>query len=265
MRVSGLFIYPVKSLKGISLEVSEVGFKGLKWDRRWMLVDQNNRFLSQREFPVLAKFKTEISDNYLKISVEKKNKSLKIKIGEFPVEKITVTVWDDKLEALVYGSEINDWFKEILGMEVRLVFQPEDSIRAIDGKYAVTGEEETSMSDGYPILIIGEKSLKFLNSKCPEKIDLERFRPNILFEGGEAHIEDSFEAFSIGNTELHGVKRCARCVMTTINPETLIKTKEPLATLSTYRKSGNKILFGQNVVVHKMGEIRVGDILVITN
>ena len=265
LKVIGLFIYPVKSLKGIGLEVSEVGNKGLKWDRRWMLVDQNNRFLSQREFPVLAKLKTGISDKYLTIESFENQEFLKISLDDFPIEKTKVKVWDDELEALVYAKDVNQWFTERLGIEVRLVFQPEESIRPIDEKYAVTGDEETSMSDGYPILIIGEKSLEFLNSKCPENIVMERFRPNIVFEGGEAHIEDTFGAFQIGDVKLHGVKPCARCVMTTINPNTLEKTKEPLATLSTYRKSGNKILFGQNVVIHKAGVIRVGDRLLINN
>jgi uncharacterized protein YcbX len=170
-----------------------------------------------------------------------------------------VKVWEDELMAEIVDKEICDWFSQQIGQKVSLVYQSEDSMRKIDSTYAVNGEEHTSFSDGYPILIISEASLDELNSKCPEKIPMERFRPNVVVKNCDAFFEDTLREIKIGYTRLYGVKPCARCIMTTINQETFEISKEPILTLSKFRKFEHRILFGQNVVVHKTGDISVGD------
>lgn len=264
LKVSQLIIYPIKSLGAVALEKAKVTTRGLEHDRRWLLVDENNHFITQRENPAMALLDVEILENGLKVSHRTKSIS-SLFVPFLPQTNIhkTVVVWEDEIESMVVSEEANDWFSTVLEKKCTLVYQLDESIRAIDPDYAITGNEHTSFSDGYPILMIGQASLDDLNSKLEEKITIQRFRPNIVFEGGEPFQEDKLKTFTIADAHLVGVKPCARCVLTTIHPITAEKGKEPLATLATYRKSGNKILFGQNVVVHQEGEIRVGDSIVL--
>jgi uncharacterized protein len=263
MKITNLFIYPIKSLGGISKNSAAVGMKGLAFDRRWTLVGSDNVFLSQRTVPVLGNFIVEELETSFLVINKKTNNEIEIPKSPTVSDFEIIKIWDDEINALNMGAFFNDWFSKETGMEVRLFFQPEVSIRPIDVKYAVNKTEETSLSDGYPILIISQGSLNKLNELCPETMVMERFRPNIVIDEQTPHFEDELKGFSIGSVEFYGVKPCARCIVTTINPDDLVKTAEPLKTLSTYRKVGNKILFGQNVVVHKTGIIKIGDQLVL--
>lgn len=259
MKITNLFIYPIKSLGGISKNIAEVTLKGLAFDRRWTLVGPDNVFLSQRTVPVLGNFIVkELADSFLVINKVSENE---IEIPKTPESKDleTIKIWDDEVVAVNMGEIYNIWFSNETGMDVRLFFQPEDSIRPIDTNYSINNAEETSLSDGYPILVISEGSINKLNKLCLEPMVIERFRPNILIDEQTPHLEDELKGFVVGSAKFYGVKPCARCIVTTINPENLIKTAEPLKTLSTYRKVGNKILFGQNVLVHKAGVIKIGD------
>lgn len=259
MKVSSLYIYPIKSLPGIELQSSEVDLRGLKFDRRWMLIDENNRFISQREKSGLLNFKLNLDAYNLIIEHTLDGSRITIPLNFNTSTKVKITIWDDTILASHVSSNIDDWFSDKLGIKCRLVFQADEDTRKIDEKYFVSGNEETSFSDGYPILIISEESLRNLNSKCPEAIEIERFRPNIVISNCQSHEEDELKSFEINSLKFVGVKPCARCIMTTINPKTQLKTAEPLKTLNTYRKIGNKIMFGQNVVVHSSGIIKIGD------
>ena len=136
----------------------------------------------------------------------------------------------------------------------------DDVRREVDKSYAYHNEI-TSFADGYPFLLIGQSSLDHLNTMLEYPLTIQRFRPNIVFTGGIPHEEDIINHFRINDIDFYGVKLCARCVMTTVNPETGVKGKEPLRTLATYRMTGNKILFGQNLLHKGTGVIRVGDII----
>ncbi len=256
--VSQLFIYPVKSLGGIEVQQSEVKIKGLAFDRRWMLVDEQHRFLTQRVHPQLALFKTSISNDLKSVSVYFNNQS--IELPQVPVgEAITAQVWDDVVTVVEQNKELSQWFSENLGITCKLVAFPEENPRPVDPDYAVSNDDQTSLSDGYPILMIGQSSLDDLNSRLAEKVGMERFRPNIVFRGGEPYEEDKYRQFSIGGVQMVGVKPCARCIMTTIDQANGKAGKEPLATLSAYRSFNNKVLFGQNVIPLEKGQINVGD------
>jgi uncharacterized protein YcbX len=263
LQLSEIWVYPVKSLGGIQLQESKVTDRGLELDRRWLLVDDDGRFLSQREHPELALFKPEIVGEFLRITQSTHLESIDISLrpvfsdGE---TKIKVTVWDDTIDAFEVSQTATNWFTKQLGVSVRLVYMPQESERKLDPNYAITGAEINSFSDGYPFLIIGQASLDDLNRRLEVKIPMNRFRPNFVFANGEAFEEDTWREFSIGNVSFVGVKPCDRCIMTTVDQEKgVVSGKDPLKTLAKYRNFGNKVLFGQNVIGLGLGAVVIGD------
>ena len=259
LKISHLFIYPIKSLGGIELTSSVVEERGLQYDRRWMLIDEQNRFITQREHSQLALFRTAISSDHLEVfHLSDPLNRILIPLQYDQHQRFDVTVWDDVCPAVAVSIEADQWFSQRLHQSVRLVYMPENSRREIDPDYAFQ-QEITSFSDGYPILLLGQASLDDLNTKLKDPIGMDRFRPNIVFTGGEAFCEDAMQSITIGDVKMMGVKNCARCIMTTTDQQTGERSSEPLATLSTYRKRNNKIYFGQNVIPVSSGIIRVGD------
>ena len=268
LQLSEIYIYPVKSLGGIRLDKSEVTDRGLKYDRRWMLIDESNRFISQREYPQLAIFGVAIKEEILEITDTRNGDILVVKSSpnHSDTQSLNVTIWDDEVEAWEVSKIANDFFTQALGMPIRLVYMHDESHRKTDAEYSLKGDEITSFSDGYPILIIGQTSLNDLNNKLAESITINRFRPNFVFTDGKAFEEEEWHEFKVGDIRFFGVKPCARCVMTTIDPQTgEKKSKEPLLTLNKYRKAGNKILFGQNVLISQTGSVSVGDVIEVIN
>jgi len=262
LELSEIWVYPVKSLGGISLQEAQVTDRGLEFDRRWLLVDDNGVFLSQREHPELALFRPEIVDNFLRITHKVNLETIDIPLR--PVfsdanSKIQVTVWDDTIDAFEISQEATEWFTKRIGFSVRLVYMPEESERRLDPDYSITGGEITSFSDAYPFLIIGQASLDDLNGRLEVKVPMNRFRPNFVFTNGEAFEEDTWREFKIGNVSFVGVKPCDRCVMTTVDQEKgVISGKDPLKTLAQYRNFGHKVLFGQNLIGLGLGTVIVG-------
>ncbi|WP_296699167.1 MOSC N-terminal beta barrel domain-containing protein [Algoriphagus sp.] len=263
LTVQDIFIYPIKSLGGVRLEEAWAEEKGLQYDRRWMLVSEDGNFISQREYPYLALLQIAIAHDSLLV-FDKKNRSSQIRIPfeQFLDEKIEVTIWDDQVTAVKVGTEFDRWFSEKLGINVFLVKMPETTLRKVDPKYAKNGET-VSFADGMPYLIIGQSSLDDLNSKLENPVPMNRFRPNIVFSGGKAFDEDKMYSIRIGDLEFSIIKPCARCVLTTVDQNSGKKGKEPLKTLSSYRTSNNKVLFGQNMVAMSVGKIYVGDPIIV--
>jgi uncharacterized protein YcbX len=263
LKLSEIWVYPVKSFGGISLQEAQVTDRGLELDRRWLLVDDDGRFLSQREHPELALFGPEIKDDCLKITHKVLLESIDIPLRPVfadDTDKIQVTVWDDTMYAFEVSPVATEWFTKLLKFSIRLVYMPDESERKLDPNYTITGNEITSFSDAYPFLIIGQSSLDDLNSRLKEKVSINRFRPNFVFTDGEAFEEDFWRDFTIGNLSFVGVKPCDRCVMTTVDQEKgIISGKDPLKTLAKYRNFGNKVLFGQNVIGLGLGTVSVGD------
>ncbi|WP_281226827.1 MOSC domain-containing protein [Flavobacterium aquiphilum] len=265
MELSEIWVYPVKSLGGISLKEAFVTDRGLELDRRWLLVDDNGRFLSQREYPELALFRPEIAGDFLRITHRELSDSIEIPLRPIFLDttfKIEVTVWDDTIDAFEVSQKATEWFTKRLGFSVRLVYMPDESERKVDPDYAITGDENTSFSDAYPFLIIGQSSLDDLNGRLEVKVPMNRFRPNFVFTNGEAFEEDTWREFRIGNVPFVGVKPCSRCVMTTVDQEKgVVSGKDPLKTLSQYRNFGNNVLFGENLIGLGLGTVMVGDIV----
>lgn len=258
--ISQLFIYPVKSLGGIEVTEAQLTDRGLQYDRRWMLVDNNNQFLTQREHPVMCLLQTAIEEDKL-IVYYKNNPEDKVHVllQPLPTKKtVQVQVWDDECAAWFVSDEADEWCSNKLSMPCRLVYMPENEKRKVDARYA-TGEDITSFSDGYPLLMIGQASLDDLNSRLLEPLPMDRFRPNIVFNGGQPYDEDIMSHVRVNEIDLYGVKLCARCTITTINQTNGIKAKEPLLTLAGYRMKNNKIYFGQNVLLQQTGYLKTGD------
>lgn len=257
--VSELFIYPIKSLGGIPVHSAKVTDRGLQYDRRWMLVDANNCFFTQREFPQMALLQLDLSDGGLIVRHKlHKSESVRIPTSVPGAETTIAKIWNDECRVQFVSQALDEWFSDMLSYQCRLVYMPDTSKRRVDDRYAAN-KEVTSLSDGYPFLIIGQSSLDDLNRRLAEPLPTNRFRPNIVFTGAEPYMEDRMERFSINNIQFFGVKLCERCVITTINQDTGTKAREPLKTFSTYRKKDNNIYFGQNLLHQGEGEIHIGD------
>jgi uncharacterized protein YcbX len=224
-----------------------------------MLVDENNRFLTQREFPQMSLLRTAIHANELTV-YEKGNEVDKIHVNLYPTGNglIRVQIWDDMCKALQMSNEVNQWFSEKLKRVCKLVYMPDASKRKVDIEYALN-HEITGFSDAFPVLMIGQASLDDLNSRLETAVPMNRFRPNIVFTGGIAFEEDTLQHFQINGIELYAVKPCARCTVPTTDQETGITAKEPLKTLASYRTGNNKVYFGQNILYKNEGTIKVGD------
>ncbi|MGB3180055.1 MAG: MOSC N-terminal beta barrel domain-containing protein [Cyclobacteriaceae bacterium] len=263
--ITDLYIYPVKSLGGIRLESSQVTNRGLAYDRRWMLVDCQGMFLSQRKHPRMSLVKIRQADGGFEAYTESGDREpLFISSQPATGDKVParVQVWDDEVAAIAVGKDADEWFSKVLDMTCRLVYMPDKSDRQVDTQYATSGEQ-VSFADGYPYLLIGQASLDDLNSRMPETMDMDRFRPNIVFAGAEPFSEDSWKHFTVKDILFHAAKPCARCVLTTVNQQTAEKGPEPLKTLATYRKFGNKILFGQNLLHRGAGTLSAGDSILV--
>ncbi|KQN32317.1 oxidoreductase [Pedobacter sp. Leaf41] len=263
--ISGIYIYPIKSLGGVSLKEAIMEDRGLKYDRRWMLVDDEGTFITQRKHHQLALLKVEIQNETIIVS-HKNDPGIKISflISEVSATEIVVSIWDDFSIGVEVSKNVSEWFSDFMKMEVRLVKMPLTAKRKVDPNYAAQGEI-VSFADGYPCLLIGQSSLDNLNQKLEDPINMNRFRPNFVFTGGEAHMEDRIKTFALNGIEFQCVKPCARCILITVDQETGMKSGEPLKTLASYRKEGNKIMFGQNLIHKGEGKINLGDQMMVSN
>lgn len=264
--LSEIFIYPIKSVGGISLNEAVVEQRGLQFDRRMMLIDENGMFITQRDYPEMALMKTKIINDELIVyhSVNKHSISIPLRELSHSSRKIKVTIWDDECSAVIVSDESNQFFSDVLKLNCSLVYMPDEEKRIVDpNKKYVTDEHIVSFADGYPFLIIGQSSLDELNRRMPKTLPMNRFRTNFVFTGGEPFEEDNWSDFLIGEIKFKAVKPCARCVITTTDQDTAERKEEPLKTLSTFRRFGNKVLFGMNLVAYDTGKLSVGDQIIL--
>jgi len=260
IKVVSLHIYPIKGMQGVSVQSSKALERGFEHDRRYMLVDKDGKFISQRTHPQLVFFHPQIIDNQL--VAEYKDQSISISQDASLQNTVETTIFENLVEATEVSHEANSWFTSILNEEVRLVKMGRDNIRY---KELVKGPKqvEVSFADGYPYLITGTESLRQLNGKLDMSIDMNRFRPNIVVETSKAHIEDNWEGVKIGETKFMVIKPCARCPVPTIDQTNGTKSKEPIKTLASYRKEKNKVYFGANAISRQVGLVHIGDEVVV--
>jgi len=258
LTLTGINIYPVKSLGGISIDSSFAGKRGLNSDRRFLLVDKTGMFLTQRDLPEMALLKLSPAEDGFNITNSRKNESIRIPFAPDTTEKTRVKIWDDFCDVLPVSKQLDEWFSEALNIQCSLVYMPDTTERPVEKKY-LSEDHIVSFADAYPYLIIGQSSLDDLNKRLDFPVPMNRFRPNLVFSGGIPYTEDGWHVFNAGTTRLRAVKPCARCMITTTNQETAELGKEPLKTLSSYRNVNGKVMFGMNVVCEKEGILSVGD------
>ncbi|MCC5655041.1 MOSC domain-containing protein [Nostoc sp. XA013] len=255
--LSAIYIYPVKSCRGISLNSARLDTWGLECDRRWMVVDANGYFLTQRQLPRMALVETALNSEALCLNAPNMPE-LRLPLSTEVADEASVRVWRDCCQAVDQGNEASEWFSSFLGVSCRLVRMPKNFVRPVDRDYAPQ-DAQVSFADGFPLLIISEASLSELNSHLQKPIPMNRFRPNLVVTGCEAFSEDSWHTIQICSAIFYGVKRCRRCVITTVDQATGSRGKEPLVTLATFRRVSDGIIFGQNLVHAGVGELQVGN------
>jgi hypothetical protein len=268
--ISSLHIYPIKSCGGIDVTQAALTPRGFAYDRQWMIVQDDNEergmFLTQRELPEMALVQPTIDGDTLLIRAPGMS-DLCVPLMQIPdAPTLPVVVWRDTCVAVDEGALAAQWVSEYLGLSARLVRMADAFVRPVDPTYAKT-PAQTGFSDGYPLLLISEASLADLNERLCGRgkaaIPMRRFRPNIVVSGCDAYAEDGWSDFTIAGLPFEGVKLCARCPITTVDPATgsIPDVQEPLATLATYRKATRGVLFGQNVIHRELGMISIGDLV----
>lgn len=284
MHISEINIYPIKSLKGISLGSAVVEKRGLRHDRRWMLTDRQGMFFTQREVPKMAAIAVRLDSGQLIVESESAG-TINIPFEPDRGSRQNVTVWQSDVAGVVYNGEVSEWFSDVLGRSCQLVLMPEESHRHVSEKFD-RGDDIVSFADGYPLLLIGEGSLANVNERLHdiyrdeeygEKLPLpmNRFRPNLVVEGSEPFEEDGWSKIRVGEAIFRVVKPCARCVMTTVDQARgEFDGKEPLRAMASFRmakdvfpdtfeslgQTANAVLFGENLIPENPSvSIYVGD------
>jgi len=264
--IDQLFIYPIKSMSGVSIPHASITDRGLQYDRRWMLVDAFGRFITQREEPRLCFFSVEAQSNGMTVNSLGGLQGAGSIVLPWTLQEgqsMEVSVWSDRCSALIAPLEVNDFFSNALQRDCRLVYMPDESKRPVDLTYSIS-PALAAFGDGYPVLLIGTASLVDLNNRLTANntpaLGWDRFRPNVVVRTVSPFDEDEWATFEIGGIGARGVKLCSRCVFTTIDQITGVASAEPLRTLASYRRMNNKVMFGQHVIwTQTNGIIRVGD------
>ena len=266
LTLTGLYLYPVKSLGGYAVAEADVTARGLRHDRRWLLVDERNRFMTQRQLPDLALLTVAPAYNGFLISHRHRPDLLPlfIPLEATPERTLFVTIWDDMAWAWRGTPEADEWLAEALGRPCRLVYMSDMVRRDVEPDLNPEGQL-VSFADGYPFLLIGEAALADLNTRLAQPVPMNRFRPNLVFGGGEPYEDDGWENFQIGTAPFRAVRGCGRCVLTTIDQQSATKSPvgDPLRTLATYRQVEGSTMFGQNVTGPERGRLRVGDVVTV--
>lgn len=257
LALASIHIYPIKSIGGFAVEEARLTDRGLEHDRRWMLVDADGRFITQRESAAMACLHGAPGDAGFAVTDSRDGDRLELPWALDSGEAQRAMIWNDAVDVLHAPDTLSAWFAEKLGIRCSLVYMPDSALRPVDAHYA-TGS--TSLSDGFPYLIISEVSLDDLNKRLSEPVPMDRFRPNLVIAGGEAHQEDAWRSIRIGSARFELVKPCGRCVITTTDQRSGRRGAEPLRTLAGYRTVNGKVLFGMNAMGHGR-LVRVGDLV----
>ena len=259
MRIEQLIIYPVKGLRGISVNQAKALEKGFEHDRRYMVVDKDGVFLSQRVITKMALIDCKIEEDQLKLSYQ--DQSFHVDLKQETGTKHKTKVWNHYIDAIEVNPIAHEWFSDILQHDCKLVKMNKDSKRK---KSLIKAPRTTQLSfaDGYPYLVLGTASLDYLNQKLESPVPMDRFRANIIVNSEYEHQEDEVDKFTLSGHKFRMIKPCARCQVITIDQSSGAVSKEPLKTLASYRKKSNKIYFGMNAVCIEEGLVTVGEKLI---
>jgi len=276
LRVTSLYVYPVKSCRGIAVDSTAVDARGFVGDRRFLVIDAQDRFLTQRGHPRMALIDVALTAEFLTLasaghsSVTVQLSGIRSPHSAIGTPLPGISIWNDTVTAEDCGEGPAQWLSDFLGLPCRLVrtgsaysrLVPARKIPASLGDLA-SSQHEVSFADAFPFLVISEESLADLNARLQIPLPMNRFRPNLVVAGGAPYAEDDWSRFRIGDVVFHGATRCGRCVMTTTNQSTAERAQEPLRTLATYRRDEEgTVMFGRNLVHEtKRGQVQVGDVV----
>jgi uncharacterized protein len=260
--LASIHIYPVKGCRAVDLDEAAVEPWGLAGDRRWLIVDADCQFMTQRKHPALARIVvtpgpgadiTVSCDGYPALPVAAPDES---------AELLKVTVWRSTVLAASAGPQADAWFSAYLGEPARLVYLDDPTRRAVDPEYS-KGGDTVSFADGYPLLVTSTASLgqlnEWLTAAGHQAVPMNRFRPNIVVSGHPPWDEDRWRRILIGAVSFRVAKPCGRCVVTTTDQATGERGSQPLKMLAARRRFGQNLVFGQNLIPDSPGHIRIGD------
>lgn len=257
-RVASLHLYPLKGGRGIEVESARVTPRGIEGDRRYMVVDENGVFVSQREasrlalvtaLPVPGGLRLEACGSCMEVPRVEDEAALRV-----------ARLWAGTCVGVDQGDAVAAWLSRWLDRPCRLLWQPETAPRRVDQRYAVSAGDVVSFADGYPLLVCSSASLAVLNSQLEAPVPMNRFRPSLVVEGWtEPWFEDRVARLRAGEVELALVKQCARCVVTTVDQRTAERGREPLRTLARIRRSQRGAMFGENAIPTLVGAVAAGD------
>ncbi|HEY3312623.1 MAG TPA: MOSC N-terminal beta barrel domain-containing protein [Anaerolineales bacterium] len=253
-------IYPVKSMRGQDVDSARVERMGLENDRRFMVVDADGVFLTQREHARMALIKPVLKPGSLNLAAPGMDELTFAtrRMGK----SMLVDIWRSSgVHAIDQGDPAAEWLTAFLGQPARLVRFADDHRRLVDPTYALQPDDHVGFADGFPLLIISQESLEDLNSRMEKPIPMNRFRPNLVVSGVLPFAEDTWRRIRIGQVEMALVKPCARCNIPTIDQDTGEAGKEPNTTLAKYRRVNGKVMFGVNVIPVSTGRLQLGDAL----
>ncbi|MEV5313865.1 MOSC N-terminal beta barrel domain-containing protein [Streptomyces sp. NPDC052610] len=263
--LQSIHVHPVKAFRSLSLREAVVEPWGLAGDRRWVLIDDGGKVVTQRQQPRLALAAAELlPGGGLRLSAPGLD-PLTVSVPE-PIGTVTLEIFRDKVDGVPADPAAHAWCSAHLGIDVRLVYMDDPATRRpVDPEYALPGET-VSFADGYPLLLTSSASLDALNSLIargdrPEEgpLPMNRFRPNLVVAGTAPWAEDGWSRLAVGDVEFRVAKPCGRCVVTTTDQTSAERGREPLLTLGRHRRIGGKLVFGQNLVPLSTGAVRVGD------
>lgn len=264
--IAELTIYPIKACGGIPVTATMLERRGLRDDRRLMIVTIDGQFVTQREHPRLALVQPQLDNARISLTAPGMSPCVfdLVATGERKDgrhdNRHRVEIWGDRCVGIDQGREVGEWFSRYLQLPCRVVRIADEHPRRVDPEYAVSESDEVSFADGFPLLLVSRASLDDLNQRLDYPVTMRHFRPNVVVEGCEPFEEDRWRRIELGGLQCAVVKPCQRCQVITVDPQTGYAGKEPLLTLSQFRRRANGgVYFGQNVIPIDTGAVAVGD------
>ncbi|WP_433051516.1 MOSC domain-containing protein [Dactylosporangium sp. CS-033363] len=261
MRLSYLATYPIKSCYRVEADNAEVEPWGLAGDRRWMVVDEAAKLITQRDWPAMGRVRPRYTDQGLVLEAAG---ATPIEVPFPSAETTDIKHFFQWIAATSAGDAANRWLSEVIERPARLFYLDDPTRRAVEPDYATPGDT-VSFADGFPLLLTNEASLSAVNDWLAEEgaepVPMTRFRPNVVVAGAPAWAEDGWigRRIVIGDVVFRVPKACSRCVLTTIDQETQEKGRQPLSVLGKRRRFPEGLLFGVNLIPDARGKIAVGD------
>lgn len=271
-RVAALTIYPLKSAAGIEVTVMPLDGRGAVGDRRWLLIDYEGCAITARECHALLRIQAQVDDadrdGALTLSAAG-YPTLRVEVPPADAPRVSAQVWDDTVLAYHTDRTASEWCREVIGRPCTLVRVGEQTRRPLQPRYAGPvpyAARDVAFSDGAPLMMLGLPSIAALNARLleqghPETMDRRRFRANVWLDGLAPHEEDTWRAVQVGEVACGCGTLCARCVLTTVHPDSLARGDEPLRTFASYRRRDGGVMFGVNATHAAAGTIRVGDVV----